>query len=1342
MLRYLKKNGFELVEGSANRLTLTVRGTRAEAERALEIRISDYRIGDKIFYANEVDPLLPKAVAQHVGDINGLNNLATPQPIIIKGIGDVFNALGRYISLISRPINIVYQIAVAAGVKPAIDPPPPAWQGVDGTGQTIGLLQFDTFNVNDVIDYIQLIGLPPSTINNLTLVHVNGGAGALPGPHQDEVLLDIDNVLSIAPGAKIRVYDAPFNGTTSGYVALFNAMIADGVDIISNSWASCEDQVSLADAQGIDTVLQTAAAAGISVFNATGDSGSTCLDGSPNTITVPADSPNATAVGGTTLTLEPGFTYGNETWWNGATDTPPSGQGGFGTSKFFSRPAYQNGLNAMSKRSVPDVVVNADPTSGALICAKSLGGCPTGLYYGGTSSSAPIWAAFTALLNQSQGSNLGTLNPLLYPLANTDSFHHALAIGSDFAHVGLGSPNLARLHQVLTSQLTGTVSTSVSQVGVEIPSSLVWQTETSTLGGVPADGLTKVAVVVRLADGNGNVIIGHNVALTINGGSATITPTSGVTTVDNGAVVFYVTDLTPETLTFTATDTTSGIVLDQKPSITFVTPPAANAGINAFPTPVTADGVSATTITLTLKDALGRPTPGKLVTLAQNGHSVISGPTPQITDNNGQIQFAAVDQFPETVTYTATDVTDGNLAFPGTGTVTFSGGIANGCGNGNPTPGPGFLVKPYATGFVAQNFFYGNINFGGCPGATGMAFDDSGNLYVADGPTGNIYKLPPDGGVANSITLLTSTPLGPSLSGMTFDKNGNLFVSRYATTGDFFTGAVMQINPSTGAVIRTVASNLTCPGTLSIDPLSGDLFTTDTCGGGGSENPSLWRIADPGGPSPVTSVYAILPGPTNATVAFAPSGTMYVWSFTGANTQVVKVSGTNGPSTPAVSVVPGLSVSYLGLLAEGTQANGDADFLVLNFPPQGNIPGGTGMVDLTSNPPSLSRTLITDNGGANKLTKGPDGCIYAAQGNAVFKITDTSGACNYSSTPPAPTIMLSPTIISPNPVQGNPETFTASLHYVPAPTGTPVLFTVTGANPQIKQVRSDASGQASFTYTAVNSGKDTISASATVNDSTATSNPVPVTWAAGEHVTFLTLNLSPAGGTANQPVTVTASLTDVSANPAAALANQNVDFILDSASCSATTDAKGIASCSITPIVLGTGTLTAHFSGTNQLTPANASIGFNTMAVAVEPSPTVTISVNPTTVAPGVISTLTWSSTGATSCLASGAWNGSQSTSGNQSVSQALSGTYTYTLACNGPGGPASNSASLIVKPIACDINRDGDVDRDDINQITAARNQIAAPGDPRDFDNDGRITVKDARACTLLCTRSLCATN
>ena len=287
----------------------------------------------------------------------------------------------------------------------------------------------------------------------------------------------------IAPGAKVVVYDAPFSGAGTSFQALFNAAINGGLTIISNSWAYCEDQTTLADVQSIDSILQTAAMAGITVFNATGDSGSNCLDGSSNTVAVPADSPNATAVGGSSLSESPGnsYAYATETWWNGTSAIPPTGQGGFGVSKFFAAKSYQTAISGTANRSVPDVVSNADPKYGVQICQASDGGCPSGKIYGGTSGSAPAWAGFAALMNQAHQSNLGFLNPLIYPLAATPAFHNPASHGSDFAHMGLGSPNLSALHLLLDGHIVGPVSATISRVptytllnssGVQVPRAL------------------------------------------------------------------------------------------------------------------------------------------------------------------------------------------------------------------------------------------------------------------------------------------------------------------------------------------------------------------------------------------------------------------------------------------------------------------------------------------------------------------------------------------------------------------------------------------------------------------------------------------------------------------------------------------------------------------------------------------------------------------------------------------------------------------------------------------------------------------------------------------------------
>jgi kumamolisin len=1200
--RYLRERGFELVAGSSNRLTLTMRGTRTEVAQAFGVHVADYRLDGQTFYANDADPLLPKTLARHVASIAGLANLATPRPNVKAIRVSLFKvacilelssvvAFENYFGGVALSDDAIRQYfkscvnghAAAVGygvIYDSADPPPPTWLGVDGTGQTIGITAFDSYLTSDVADYISLLGLPAAKIDDVTQVHVNGGAAL--GADQAEVLLDIADVLSIAPGARIVVYDAPFSGAGS-FQALFNAMIDDGVHIITNSWAYCEDQTTLADVQSIDAILENAAAAGISVFTASGDTGSTCLNGSPNTIAVPAGSPNVTAVGGSSLTLGPGLTYGSETWWDGTNDDPPTGQGGFGVSRFFARPSYQDGLVTSANRSIPDVVANADPAKGVMICQASAGGCPTGQLFGGTSSSAPMWAAFAALLNQGGGVQYGAFNPLLYQHAGTDGFHDAASMGSDFAHVGLGSPNLPRLHQLLSGQATVGANAALSNVTPFGPNFTPPQAD-AVPGSIPADGVAEGYVVVRLLDDNGNVVPGKTVTLTANPpGNVAITPPSVISSVDNGGAVFTVTNLAAETVTFTATDTTDGVQLAQTADVTFSVPVATAAGIAASPNVVTADGVATTSITVTLRDALDRPTPGKEVSLSQGaGHSLVTAPNPSVTDVNGQIVFTATNTTNEVVTYTAVDVTDGDLPIPGSAEVEFTDGTGTSCGDTivPPVGENGFLVMPFLSGFSAGNLVFGGINFGGCSGATSPGFF-GGDVWISNFLNGDLFRLGATGGAVSSTNRLATH--GPTLSTPTFGSDGRLYASRVATTGDFRTGAILELDPDTGAVVRTVASDLYCPTAPVVDPLSGDLFYASQCFNTGADDPRLYRVRNPASATPTVETYATLPSTPNGVPVFAPNGTIYVsTAYTSAAPPVVRVSGTDGPVPPSVTPVAGANaIFWVNVGAVGP--DGEAQSLVTLES------DGLKLVDVTVDPPTETRIAQNLGGGV----VGPDGCLYASISTGVVRVSDDDGGCSFAPAGAGPSLTLTPASIAPDPAQGDAQTFTATFNDADVPAGTRVSFQVTGANPQLQLARTDASRQATFTYTGVVEGRDSILATATIEGEVIVSNRARITWTAGRHVTALTLNQSPTLGAPDAATNVVAALTDVSNDPSTPIAGQSITFAIDEVECAGTTDADGLATCPLTPALVGAATLQATFAGTAALTPAVDSIGFN-----------------------------------------------------------------------------------------------------------------------------------------------------
>jgi subtilase family serine protease len=209
----------------------------------------------------------------------------------------------------------------------------------------------------------------------------------------------------------------------------------------------------------------------VTYFSSSGDSGATdAIDANGDLAKVPTtsfspDSPWVTSVGGTSLHLIGSARTGvsvSETAWSDPGDGSGSG-GGF--SRFYRMPSYQKLLPVATqqqfknRRGVPDVSADADPETGLAIYELSqwtLGG--------GTSASAPVWAAITAIANQMARHPLGFLNPGLYKLAASRTygrdFHeitqgnndnlvagvkgYSAALGWN-AVTGLGSPNAANL---------------------------------------------------------------------------------------------------------------------------------------------------------------------------------------------------------------------------------------------------------------------------------------------------------------------------------------------------------------------------------------------------------------------------------------------------------------------------------------------------------------------------------------------------------------------------------------------------------------------------------------------------------------------------------------------------------------------------------------------------------------------------------------------------------------------------------------------------------------------------------------------------------------------------------
>jgi hypothetical protein len=127
---------------------------------------------------------------------------------------------------------------------------------------------------------------------------------------------------------------------------------------------------------------------------------------------------------------------------------------------------------------------------------------------------------------------------------------------------------------------------------------------------------------------------------------------------------------------------------------------------------------------------------------------------------------------------------------------------------------------------------------------------------------------------------------------------------------------------------------------------------------------------------------------------------------------------------------------------------------------------------------------------------------------------------------------------------------------------------------------------------------------------------------------------------------------------------------------------KGTSGSEATAALTADATYSLNCSGAGGSASDSVTVAVSATAPPPPPppptAPTLSLTANPTSVATNASATLTWTSTNATSCTASGGWTGSKATSGSQSTG-ALTSTATFTLQCTGAGGSISKSATVTV---------------------------------------------------------------
>ena len=321
--------------------------------------------------------------------------------------------------------------------------------GLDGTGQTVVIVDAygsDTIT-GDANTFAEINGLPALVPGTNFNIYYPGGptnCGGNTCGWDVETSLDVEWSHSVAPGANIALVLALTNNFGDLDIAVLYAL-EDGPNgyplgsVISNSYGIEEAVLEEYDPGELiiqNAINETGAAFGVSVNFSSGDDGDFLQAYGEKTVSMPASSPYATAVGGTSLFLNGNHSIKLQTGWGTnltriayAYPNPPVippdffgfyfGAGG-GTSAVWPLPPYQASLGG-SYRLVPDIAMVADPYTGVeFIDTEPIG--PGGAQeqfisvVGGTSLACPTFSGIWAIASQAAGVALGQASPILYGL--------------------------------------------------------------------------------------------------------------------------------------------------------------------------------------------------------------------------------------------------------------------------------------------------------------------------------------------------------------------------------------------------------------------------------------------------------------------------------------------------------------------------------------------------------------------------------------------------------------------------------------------------------------------------------------------------------------------------------------------------------------------------------------------------------------------------------------------------------------------------------------------------------------------------------------------------------------
>ncbi|HET8926122.1 MAG TPA: S53 family peptidase, partial [Candidatus Acidoferrum sp.] len=322
---WLLSHGFKVNVVYPSGMLIDFSGTAGQVRKAFETEIHQLSVSGEQHIANMNDERIPAALAPVVAGIVSLHDF---RPHAMHKMHQP-----RPQFTFSDPFGSITYAVVPADLAQIYNLNPLFSAGISGQGQTIVLVEdTDVFSAADWSTFRSTFGLSGYTAASFTQIHPpappsqpanNCAAPGVISPNDAEAILDAEWASAAAPSATIEMAACADTSTTfGGLIAIQNLINASAPppSIMSISYGQCETVNGAAANVSYNSAYQQAAAEGVSVFVAAGDSGAAGCDNSVAEAThgiganAFASTPNNVAVGGTDFSDT--YSGTNTSYWN------------------------------------------------------------------------------------------------------------------------------------------------------------------------------------------------------------------------------------------------------------------------------------------------------------------------------------------------------------------------------------------------------------------------------------------------------------------------------------------------------------------------------------------------------------------------------------------------------------------------------------------------------------------------------------------------------------------------------------------------------------------------------------------------------------------------------------------------------------------------------------------------------------------------------------------------------------------------------------------------------------------------------------------------------------------